>query len=394
MSTTTAIPAITRLDDLDRVVRVLHERPDPQVETARVAIGQAVEELALRGEARRNRDWRNPVAYRDTTVDCLRELIKWNLVEPAQLADNADAFLKIRRQPLRLTDEGRRFAALPAPERREATGNYLLKYHSVFREFVALLQRCDMVIPELTDAEVKRAIQHLDRAVNDQDGWARIAAKCERPVAEDVFVRQAPGPTRDDVTDAVGRYLRKRFASRQPKNVKELTGATNKAVAQAFLSAASFRGDWNAYDRCLRWARDLFIGNDGRHVHGIAGWVAWSTATVEELDGRWTFSRRGYAQWGTQAAAALLSACEQLRGSGRAPLLPIYVVRETAAFSTRLSDAVVDRALGELAKQRSANSAVEVRLHLADLKEFVPSARPFRLDGKKYFYVSVLAKNQ
>src|SRR5437879_1594693 len=122
-----AIPAIARLDDLDHIVRVLHEEAVPKVETARLAIGRAVEELALRGEARRTRDWRDPMAYRDPTVDCLRELIRWGLMEPAQLADTAEAFLRIRHQPIRLTSEGRRFAQLSAPERRALMGESLLQ---------------------------------------------------------------------------------------------------------------------------------------------------------------------------------------------------------------------------------------------------------------------------
>jgi hypothetical protein len=384
-----AIPAISRLDDLDRIVRVLYEETVPKVETARLAIGRAVEELALRGEARQNRDWRDPVAYRDPTVDCLRELIRWGLVEPAQLADTAEGFLRIRQRPIRLTQEGRRFAQLPAPQRREQMGDLLLKNHSLFRQFIAILQRFDIVLPELSDAEVKGLLPRLPQATDDQDGWMKIATACERRADPQASLRAAPAPPHSILADGIGQYLRKRFGARSPKNMKELTGATNKGIAHTFLRTLGFHGDWNAYDRCLRWARDLYIGNDGRHVFGVTGWIAWPTATVVEVDGLWRFRRRGYTAHRAEVQTAIFGAYQKLRGSSRTSLLPIYELRETAAFYARVSDAVFDRVLGDLVTQRSADQAVDVCLHLADLKDFVPSARPFRLEGKKYFYVSI-----
>src|SRR5262249_20122395 len=157
---------------------------------------------------------------------------------------------------------------------------------------------------------------------DDQDGWMKIAAACEPPSDPQSGVRVGPLPPRPALADGVGQYLRKRFRARPPKNVKELTGATNKAIAHAFLRALAFQGDWNAYDRCLRWARDLYVGNDGRHVFGVTGWVAWSTATVNEVNGHWQFRRRGYTEHRAEVADAILVAYQRLCGAGRSGLLP------------------------------------------------------------------------
>ena len=55
---------------------------------------------------------------------------------------------------------------------------------------------------------------------------------------------------------------------------------------------------------------------------------------------------------------------------------------------SRVCDEVVDRIIGEMAMDRSDSSMV-VQLHLADLKYFAPSSRPFRLNDRRYFYISM-----
>jgi hypothetical protein len=200
-------------------------------------------------------------------------------------------------------------------------------------------------------------------------------------------------PSREQLALEVGRYLRRRFHSRAPGNVKEVTGAANKAVAQAVLHAAGFRGDWNAYDRCLRWGRDLYLCNDARHVFGFAGWVAWSASRVTWDGNAFQIERRGVAEHRESVQEALTQAYTDIAASRRTgnvqvPLVPIYEVRETAAFRGRVCDEVIDRVLGEMALARSGHRLV-IRLHLADLKDFVPSARPFRIGGKRYFYISM-----
>jgi hypothetical protein len=395
-----SIPAVTHLSYFDVVLGSLR-RGEARVDAVRLAIGQAVEELALRGEARRTRDWRNPFAYRDTTVDCLRELMRWGFVEQTPLADDAAGFDRIRNAPLCLTAEGNRVAALGASERREVIGQCLLRDYSLFSDLLGILEEHEILLPEVNDARVKIYFPDLSRAADDQDGWLRLARGAEEilNLSPEVAssLRIAPRPTTSQLADEVGRYLRRRFSSRPPKELKELTGAVNKAVAQALLHHVGFKGDWNAYDRCLRWSRDLYLANDGRHVFGIPVWVSWSAATVRREGDVFRIQRRGFADYRNALKRALIDsyqriATERSGSASQVPLVPIFQLRETAALQCRVCDEVVDRVLGDLtAKSESVD--VVVQLHLADMRDFAPSARPFRFQGQRFYYVTMHARS-
>lgn len=390
-----SIPAISRLGDLDIVLALMRRRDAATVDDVRIAIGQSIEELAARGEARQTRDWKHPLAYRDTAVDCLRELMRWNVIEAAPLADGAEAFEKIRALPLRLTPEGLRIATLSGAERRDVFGQRLLVHYPVFRDLLMLLEHNDVLLPELSDAVIKACFRDTSRVADDQDGWGRVAAACEQAfvVQSGTKPSVAPPPGAAKLTEDIGRYLRHRFLKRTPKNVKEVTGAANKAIAHAILRGIGFRGDWNAYDRCLRWGRDLYLCNDGRHVFGVSGWLSWSASKVRWAQGSFRIERRGVVEFRSAVRGSLIEAYRKIADARRSqgvqvPLIPIYEVRETTAFASRVCEEVVDRVLAEMASERS-ESGVIVQFHLGDLKDFVPSARPFRLNGRRYFYISM-----
>ena len=201
-------------------------------------------------------------------------------------------------------------------------------------------------------------------------------------------------PSKAAIADGVRAALEKRFAHRAPKNLREVTGAINKALALVFLRELGFGGEWNSFDRCLRWGRDLYVTNDGRHVFGVPGWVAWAAATVEQEGENPRFSRRGVSRHRDEVKRALVDAYRRIAKDRRSsvvqvPLLPIYEVRETAALACRVTDEVVDRVLGDLAFQRDAIEGVTVGLQLADMNATAPSARPFYYEDKRYFYVTV-----
>jgi hypothetical protein len=401
-ATVKSIPAIARLDYLDIILLTLRDRATATVDEVRVAIGRAVEDLALRGEARQTRDWQHPLAYRDTAVDCLRELMRWNVIDVTPLADSAEAFERIRNLPIHLTADGNRIAELGAPERRDIFGQKLLAHYSVFRDLLGMLDRNDVLLPELSDTEVRSCFADLSRVAEDQDGWDQIALQCERALTKQETIprpRLLSPPTNAKLGEDIGKYLRRRFLRRTPKKVKEITGAVNKAMAHAILRAAGFHGDWNNFDRCLRWGRDLYLSNDGRHVFGVSGWLSWSASKIRWESGSFLIERRGASQFRDLVRVALIKAYSKIADARRSvgvqvPLIPIYEVRETAAFECRVCDEVVDRVLGEMATERRSGDPL-VQLHLADLRGFVPSAKPFRFtDDKRYFYVSMHRPDQ
>lgn len=393
-----SVPAIARLDYLDVVLDAFTSPKGVTVEGIREAIGQAIESWALRGEARRTRDWRHPLAYRDTTVDCLRELMNWGAVEAQPLPEGPEGFDRTRRAVVRLTPEGARLAALPLPDRREEYARRILHRYEIFRRLIEILERYDVVLPEFSDSDVKAEFSSLSGVVNDQDAWMRLSAACNGVLSSGIAkvsgVRLGPLPASQQLAAGIGRFLRKRFTKRPPKSARELTGAINKAVAHVYLDAVGFKSDWNSYDRCLRWGRDLVVTNDARHAFGVSGWLSWSTADIRRSDSAFTIKRRGLSETREEVKTALLHAYNSLAASrqsaaSRVPLIPIFEVRESAAFRCRVSDQVVDRVLADLSLRKDSLDDLVVELHLADLREFVPSARPFRIGEQRYYYVTI-----
>jgi hypothetical protein len=208
------------------------------------------------------------------------------------------------------------------------------------------------------------------------------------------LVRRGPQPSKEEIIEGVGASLKRRFSKRPPKDIREITGALNKALGAIFLRKLGFSGELNSFDRCLRWSRDLYLANDGRHVFGVPGWLAWPAASIRREGEGWRFERRGVAQHKQEVKGALVDSYRRIAearrtGAVQIPLLPIYEVRETAAFQCRVCDEVVDRVLGDLAFRKESSGDVVIQLQIADAREFAPSARPFLYEEKRYFYVTM-----
>jgi hypothetical protein len=393
-----SVPPISRLSYFDVLLGVLRGRP-ARLDELRTAIGLHIEDLAARGDARRTRDWRSPLAYRDPVVSCIRELIRWRSIEPIQLADDAAGYERIRNSVISLTEEGRRLAEMTSAERRDQVGQRLHTTYTLFRDCLAILSRYDIHVIELSDVQVRRCFPEYQRAIEEHAGPERVADACDeflrwQSTPEVTNVNRGPMPSRDAIISGVRSSLEKRLEHRVPKNLREVTGLVNKTLAAVFLRALGFAGEWNSFDRCLRWGRDLYVTNDGRHIHGVPGWIAWAAATVEQDGGSPRFSRRGVSRHRDEVKRALVNAYRRIAKDRRnsvvrVPLLPIYEVRETAALACHVTDEVVDRVLGDLAFRRDTIEGITVGLQLADLNASAPSARPFYYEDKRYFYVTM-----
>jgi hypothetical protein len=390
-----SVPPISRLSYFDVLLGVLRESAT-KLDELRIAIGRHVDELAARGKAKRTRDWRHPLAYRDTVVACVRELVRWELASPLSLGDDPDAYERAQETAVQLTDEGCRLASMRAAERREAIGQRLLVTYPLFQRFLETIQSQDVRLPEFSDSSTRAFFPALERVTEDDRGFYLAARACADFGAEPVAlpVRRGPLPSSEEVLAGLRASLRRRFSKRPPRSMGELRGALNKAVGSIFLRKLGFTGEWNSFDRCLRWGRDLYLANDGRHVCGIPGWLTWSAADARRESGSWQFERRGVSRYRQEVKHALLEAyrlnAEKRRGGGiHVPLIPIFEVRETAAFLCRVCDEVVDLVLGDLALRRDSAGNTIVELHLGDVRHLAPSARPFFHEGKRYFYVTM-----
>jgi hypothetical protein len=152
------LPAITRLSYFDVAVHALAADPSPSVEAVRRAIGQHVEALSLRGEARLTKDISDPSAYRNTAIDVLRELMRWGWVEGTPLGNSEASFEAIRYSPVPLTEAGRKAAQSTDAERRDMVGAHAIRTNRLLADFLKWLQGHDLAIPEWTDADLRAVL--------------------------------------------------------------------------------------------------------------------------------------------------------------------------------------------------------------------------------------------
>jgi hypothetical protein len=390
-----SIPAISRLAYLDVILEATQPDRTPTVEDMRRKIGAYVEALRVAGEAHSTRDWRSALAYRTPTIDTLRVLMLWGLVDQLSLGDSPEGFASSRNLVVRATAEGKRVAGLTPGERRDYVAQHLLESFPLFAQVLKVLQDVDVLIPELSDQSVTKGIPALVLVSENQDGWGELARLAGESVSGVLprEVRRGKLPHQNAVALEIGRHLRRRFGKRSPRSIKELTGAVNKAVTQAYLAPIGVDADWNSFDRCLRWARDAFLANDGRHVAGVPGWLAWATADFALEAGSYQIARRTASGSREAVKNAVIEAYRRIAllqpRASASPLIPVFEVRETAAFLSRVSDEVVDKMIGDLVFHPVLDSPEVVQLHLADLRVFAPSARPFRFGGRQYFYLTV-----
>jgi hypothetical protein len=173
-----SVPPISRLSYFDVLFGVLRDHSS-KLDDLRVAIGRHVEDLSSRGEARRTRDWRKPLAYRDTIVACARELIRWGYVTPMPLGDDVASYERARELPVQLTEEGHRLAAMKVAERREVIGQKLLGTYLLFQDLLEILRNQDVLLPEFPDSTTRTFFPMIGRAADDEGAWRRVAEGCE-----------------------------------------------------------------------------------------------------------------------------------------------------------------------------------------------------------------------
>lgn len=396
------MPAITRLTYFDVTLQVLSSGQFSTVEAVRQAIGRHVEDLALLGEARLTKPPSHPYSFRNTTVDVLRQLMRWGWVEQLPLADAEASFDEVRSRELTLTPAGIEAARWSDGKRRDAIGVLAFQDNRFFHDLLVWLQTRELAIPEFSDSQVRTTLPNSWPASPDEiRELARLAHATYASAAQGCiaqYARRLPdGPEVDFIAGAVHTFLNKRFTKRQPKTHKELVGAASDGLAKAYLTHFGINGDANGLERALAWARDLFLIGSGRAVLGVPVWLTWSAAEIRKMDDAVQFDRRRASEHRQEVEHAILcayaAAAKPSQGQGMtAPLVPIYIVRETAAYAARVCEPVVDRVLTEMFLEQGRSQIVQ--LQLGDLRAFPPSAKPFRIGEARYYYMTVHGRVQ
>ena len=392
-----SMPAITRLSYFDVALEALVGAPSPTVDIVREALSLHVEELAMLGEARLTRGVHGRSAFRNTAVDVLRELMRWQWLEPAPLADSEASYDAIRQTLLHLTPAGQDAAKWSVAQRRDAIGILAVLNNRFFAGLLTWLEQHDLAIPEWNDSTIRAAMpeswpatpaQLHDLALDACQTYVDASQTCDNRYGR----KLPPGPKAEFLAEGVHAFLARRFGKRAPKTHKELVGAANHGLTKTYLGYFGLEGDANALERALAWAKDVYLVGGGRAVLGVPLWLSWSAADITRDGDEVQFVRRRVTEYRAEVTDAVLkayaAAAQPARERGMsAPLVPIYVVRETAAYAAQVCEAVVDRVIADLLERPPGPHIVQ--LQLGDLRAFPPSAKPFRIGEARYYYMTI-----
>jgi hypothetical protein len=282
-----------------------------------------------------------------------------------------------------LTDEGLRVAAVAADRRALADEltTAALAAHPYLRALLLALEEGPLFCPEVPQKEVGEG--------RGAGYWAAHAASLlERsdPLIE---------VDHDQLERRLKVALRRRFGSRRDQGLeitsKELTEATNDALADFALNARGLRGGATTLEALTSWGMELRLLDQSRYVPGHDGGnLIWLCCDLKRSDRELRAHRRTFSAYGETVAKALIDTYFELRAkgpsqssedegdSGRRPRRRdyqlIHVVRAAAAAATGTAREVGDRTLEALAAG-NMDQGVRVRL-LAPRFEVPPRSEP------------------
>jgi hypothetical protein len=356
-------------------------------EQIRERYAQTMTALATRGLARVTAPRAGVGAahrYWTSVRDLIKELQVLGWIQagiPAPSVKSAVDSHRNRHYPL--TGEGFRVAAAAADRRvvADELTTAALAAHPYLRGLLVALEEGPLFCPEVPQKEVGEG--------RGAGYWAEYAAGLlERSDALiEVPVEQVEGHLKV--------ALRRRFGSRRDQGLeitsKELTEATNDALADFDLNARGLRGGATTLEALTSWGMELRLLDQSRYVPGHEGGnLIWLCCDLERGDDALRARRRTFGAYGDAVAKALIDSYFELRargpaeptdeGSGssrrrrRRDYQPIHVVRAAAAAATGTAREVGDRALEALAAGK-LNQGVRVRL-LAPRFEVPPRSEP------------------
>jgi hypothetical protein len=291
-----------------------------------------------------------------------------------------------RRYPL--TEEGLRVARVATDRRAlaDALTTAALAAHPYLRGLLLALDDGPLFCPEVPQKEVGGA--------HGSAYWAKYAVnlleRSDPLIAGDL----------EQLEHHLKVALRRRFGSRRDQGLeitsKELTEATNDALADFALSARGLRFGATTLDALKSWGMELRLLDQSRYVPGHEGGnLIWLCCDLDTGEDGLRARRRTFGRYGEPVARAMINSYFELRGRrpadasegepgpgrkrGRRDYQPIHVVRAAAALETGTAREVGDRALEALAAGE-LDHGVRVRL-LAARFEVPPRSEPMYARG-------------
>lgn len=322
--------------------------------------------------------------YWTSVRDLIKELQTLGWIQtgiPAPSVKSAVDSHRHRSYPL--TEEGSRVASVAANRRALADEltTAAIEAHPYLRALLLALDEGSLFCPEVPQKEVgeRHGTSH----------WASYAMDLLR--RSDPLVKS----DEEELERHLKLALRRRFGGRRDQGLeittKELTEATNDALADFALSARGLRFGGTTLDALKSWGMGLRLLDESRYVPGHeSGNLIWLCCDLESVDGGLRARRRTFSDHGERVASALIKAYYERRASwreetpeeqassvrkgGRRDYQPIHLVRAAAAAETGTARELGDRALEALAAGK-LGCGVWVRL-LAPRFEVPPRSEP------------------
>ncbi len=358
-------------------------------EEVRQRYSATVERLALQGTGRRtasrvgDRD-----AYWAPAAEVLLEAIRLGFVEHQQVPSARRYVEAHRDREYALTPLGRAVASLAQKDiasfcDRLAAAIY--EAHPYFRVLIGKLQAAPIACPEVSESEVDAA----GREGHGTQYWSEYVAEKLR--------RDATAVQNVD-TGAIKQTLvsivRRRFGtSPQAKPTgKALTQTINDAFAVATFAANGLAIGATDIDILKSWGSQLRVLDQSRYVPGFEGFnLIWLAADIEKGSSV-SIGRRDLQRFELKIARAIVEAYRRQATTAdtslSAPYIPIFKVRADAAFSSRVTRALVDLVIERLSDGAIAEIPFRVLLHLGTTRQ--PVSEPlYRRGGNRRYEMTI-----
>jgi hypothetical protein len=268
----------------------------------------------------------------------------------------------------------------------------LIQQHPYLSSLCDALAEEPLLAPEYTEEDLKTFRQDDGSPVELLAADAADRMRRSMPKAE---------VTTGSVAAQIRLALKRRFPHGATPTAKDLLDTTNDALAVSALEGRGLRFDAITFNVLTNWGRQLFIFDESRYVHARVGRSVWATADVSTGEGGVRVGRRGLSAYGDRVAEELAATYRDLADAmseemgGHAvkfPYIEIFRVRALTAFRLRVSAALVDRVVAEIASgERAAPFRLELQLGTSNW----PSSEPaFKLGSRRYYVVLIKSEGE
>ena len=341
----------------------------------------------------------DPGRYVSNVSEALKELMRLGLVEKEAVPSSARAARNYAARTFAPTSEGLEWAQLLQDDVRGAYDHLLhllWNTHPQLADFLRKIAGQGLVIPLLPWSQVPEPItreryQRLlplwvsERLGAEPSGWSASSS---------------------EIGEAAGQYLADRYEDARgrgrdepyPKN-RDFVNACEEALVKFAFAKRDVAIDYISHQIVRRWTKELGVSNFSYHVPGSNALRLWSTAAIDELEGRVVATRRIGSAMVERAIDQLVASYEMVRRENqtRSLWVPIYRVRASVCWSLGTPDAVFDRALLQvLTGEHQKDLPFGVNVDMSQYGSVPPTELPLRLPTKRglqtYYAMSLVSK--